>query len=168
LSQPIYALSLFFHIIATVVWLGGLLLITLLVIPEVRRQLEAKPEYYRLLSRLRTRFYPISNLSLVVLVTTGMFQMSSDPNYDGIMQFNNAWSQVMLLKHLAIVGMVVAGILLQFGVAPALERTSVLLERDKTSPDEWRRLHRRENWLTWVILLLGVLVLACSAWAVSL
>lgn len=168
MSQPIYALSLFFHIVATVIWLGGLALITILVIPEVRRLLETQPEYYRLLSRLRTRFYPISNLSLVVLITTGMFQMSSDPNYDGLMQFNNAWSQVMLLKHLAIVGMVVAGSLLQFAVAPALERTSLLLERKSTTLDEWRCLHRREVGLTWVILLLGVLVLACSAWAVSL
>jgi uncharacterized membrane protein len=167
-SQSTLALSLFFHIGATVIWIGGLLITVILVWPEVRRVLEENVALYTLLSRLRKRFYPISNLSLVVLITTGLFQMTADPNYDGVMQFNNTWSQVMLLKHIAIVGMALAGLLLQFGVVPALERTTLLLSKDKGDIATWERLRRREVILTWVSVVLGVAVLAFSAWATSI
>lgn len=167
-SQQILALSVFFHISATVIWIGGLLITVLLVWPEVQRTIAGSPALYRVLSRLRRRFYPISNLCLVVLVVTGLFQMSLNPNYDGLMQFNNEWSRVILLKHIALAGMVLSGALLQFGVAPALERTSLLLEHGKGDEAEWQRLRRLEMRLTWLNVGLGVLILAFSAWAVSL
>lgn len=168
MSASTLALSLFFHIGATVIWIGGLLITVILVWPEMRRVLEENVALYQLLSRLRRRFYPISNLCLVVLVTTGLFQMTASPHYNGLMQFDNEWSQVMLLKHIAIVGMVIAGVILQYGVTPSLERTSLLLERGKGDVVQWQRLRRREVMLTWVNVGLGVLVLAFSAWATAL
>ncbi len=167
-NQTILAVSLFFHLMSTVIWIGGLVILSILVFPEARRVLENQPVLYRLLSRLRKRFTPLSNLALAVLIVTGLTQMSLDPNYNGILQFTNTWSVVMLLKHLTIIGMVVCGLILQYAVAPALERTSLLVERGKGDPEEWARLRRREVRLTWVNVILGVLVLAFSAWAGSL
>jgi hypothetical protein len=94
--------------------------------------------------------------------------MTADPNYEGVMQFTNDWSRAILLKHLAIGGMVVCGVALQFWVAPALERASLLAERGKGDPEAWARLHRYEVRLTGVNLALGVLVLAFTAWATAL
>lgn len=168
MSDSLLALSLFFHISSTVIWIGGLFIMVLLVWPEMRRVLDKQPELYRMLSRLRSRFYPISYICLAVLIVTGLFQMTADPFYDGVMQFTNQWSQVMLIKHLAIAGMVVTGVLLQSGVIPALERTSLLVERDKGDIDEWQKLRQREILLTWVSVILGFCVLALSAWAGSL
>lgn len=168
MSQPLYALSLFFHLVATAVWIGGLLLTVALVWPAVNRVLREQPSLYRLLNRWRDRFTPVSNLSLVVLIVTGLFQMTADPFYDGLMNFDNEWSRVMLLKHLTIVGMVLSGLLIQYGVAPALERNTLLLERGKGDAAQWARLHRREVWLTRANAALGLLVLGFSAWAGSL
>lgn len=168
MSQPTLAISLFFHLVATVVWVGGLVILALLVWPETRRLLAASPALYALLTRLRWRFFPLANLSLVVLVITGLFQMTADPNYKGILDFGNEWSRAMLFKHIAFAGMVVCGLLLQFGVAPALERASLLAERGKGDPAEWERLRRREVRLTWLNLGLGVLVLVFTAWATAL
>jgi uncharacterized membrane protein len=162
------ALSLFFHIVATVIWIGGLLLTVLLVWPEVRRVLEDQPSLYRLLSRWRQRFAPISNLALATLLVTGLIQMSLDEYYEGFMSFENQWSQVMLVKHIAIVFMALVGLALQYGVVPALERASLLVERGKGDPQVWAALRRREVALTWVNVGLGLLVLALSAWAGSL
>jgi hypothetical protein len=75
---------------------------------------------------------------------------------------------VIFAKHIAIVGMVFSGAILQFGITPALERTSLLLERDKGDKVTWERLRRREIRLTWLNTGLGVIVLAFSAWAGSL
>ncbi|MDL1901010.1 hypothetical protein FBR02_09610 [Anaerolineae bacterium CFX9] len=168
MSQSALAISLFFHLSATVIWIGGLVILSILVIPETRRILQESPALYRLLSRWRKRFFPLSNLSLIVLIVTGLLQMTADEYYDGLMQFDNEWSRVLLVKHIAIIGMVIAGLVLQYGVAPALERATMLLERGKGDADAIASLRRREARLTWLNVVLGVMVLACSAWAGSL
>jgi putative copper export protein len=144
----------------------------ILVWPTMKRSLQEQPALYRTLSDLRKRFYPISNLCLAALITTGLFQMTADPNYNGLLTFDNTWTQVMLAKHAVIVGMAIAGVVLQYVVAPELERVSLLLERDKGDPAQnaatWQSLRRREVWLTWLNGLLGVAVLGFSAWATSI
>ena len=167
-QSTILAISLFFHLLATAVWVGGLIITSLLVWPEVRRTLENTPTLYSFLNRLRKRFTPWGNLSLAVLLATGMFQMSLDENYNGFMDISNQWSMVILFKHIAIAGMIISGILLQYGVAPALERTTLLLEHGKGDPKDWESLRSRETRLTGFNVILGVMVLAFSAWAGSL
>ena len=165
MSPSLLAVSLFFHLMATVIWIGGLMVITALVVPAARRALGDGS--IELLRRLRTRFTPISNLCLVVLFVTGMFQMSADSNYDGLLQFNNSWSVAMLLKHVATIGMVVFALVLQYGVVPALERATLLLERGKGDAAETARLRRREDALMWANIALAVVVLACTAYATA-
>jgi uncharacterized membrane protein len=112
------AINYFFHLIATIVWIGGLALLVLVVWPAARQSLEGDPAQASLLKAIRQRFTPLANLSLVVLIVTGMFQMSADPNYDGMLVIDNDWSRAILLKHVAILGMVIAGVAVQWGVAP--------------------------------------------------
>ncbi len=168
MSEAALALSLFFHIGATVIWIGGILLVTFLVVPELNRALADQPALYQLLRRLRKRFTPLGNLSLAALIVTGLLQMSTDPNYEGLLSFSNRWSQVLLLKHLLLIVMAAAGLLLQIAVAPALERTSLLLERGRGDADEWERLRGRERRLTLLIALLAVSILAASAWLTAI
>src|SRR6187549_2402877 len=99
-NQTILAISLFFHLMSTVIWIGGLVILSILVFPEARRALENQPALYTLLSRIRKRFTPLSNLALAVLIVTGLTQMSLDSNYEGILQITNTWSVVLLLKHI--------------------------------------------------------------------
>jgi len=116
-------------------------------------------------NRLRKRFTPLGNLSLAVLIFTGLVQMSLDENYKGFLDFSNTWSVIILLKHVAIAGMIASGAILQYGIFPALDRTSLLIERNKGDTATWESLRRREILLTWANTLLGVAVLAFSAWA---
>lgn len=168
MSPLILAISYFFHLVATVVWIGGMVILALLVWPEARRVLADSPGLYRFLTRLRKRFLPWSNLSLAVLIVTGLIQMTADPNYEGMLKFSNDWSRAILLKHIAIAGMVFCGIALQFWVVPALERASLLVEREQGDPETWARLRRYEVRLTWLNIALGILVLAFTAWATAL
>lgn len=169
MTPSVLALSLFFHISATIIWIGGLLVTILLVWPASRHALAGTPALYRFLGGLRRRFYPISNLCLGVLIVTGLFQMTADPNYDGVMQFTNDWTRIMLAKHILVFVMAGAGLLLQLGVAPALERTSLLLEYSKgdseTNERDWQRLRQREVRLTWLCTGLGVFIVGLSVWA---
>ena len=168
MSEAALALSLFLHIVATVIWIGGILLITFLVVPELNQVLTEQPTLHQILSRIRKRFTVLGNLALAALIVTGVLQMSTDPNYEGLLRFSNRWSQVLLLKHILIIVMAVCGLILQFAVAPALERTSLLRERGKGDADEWRRLQRRERRLTIIIAFLAMGVLAASAWLTAI
>ena len=168
MSEAALALSLFAHILATVIWIGGILLVTFLVIPELNRALAEQPALYQLLRRLRKRFTPVSHLALAALIVTGLLQMSADPNYEGLLRFSNRWSQVLLIKHILLIIMAAAGLVLQLGLAPALERTSLLLEHGKGDEEEWRRLRGHERRLTLFIAALAVLILAASAWLTAI
>ncbi len=168
MNEAALALSLFIHIAATVIWLGGILLITFLVVPELNRALAEQPALYRILRRLRARFTLVGNLSLALLVLTGFLQMSDDPNYAGLLRFDNRWSQALLLKHLLIILLALAGLFLQFGVAPALERASLLRERGKGDLLDWQRLRQRERRLTLLIAALALAILASSAWLTAI
>lgn len=168
MSPPILAISYFFHLIATVLWVGGLVTMTVLVWPATKRALADTPGAMTLLELIRKRFTPLANFSLVVLIFTGFIQMSGDSNYDGLMVFDNDWSRAILLKHIAIFGMVLCGLLLQFRVTPAMERISLLLERGKGDPAEYERLQKQEQRLTWVNAGLGIFVLAFTAWATAI
>lgn len=168
MSLSILAISYFFHLLATVIWIGGLVILAILVWPETRRALAGSPMLLSLLTRLRQRFFPLTNLSLAVLVVTGLFQMTGDPNYEGVLQFSNDWSRAMLLKHIAIAGMFISGLGLQFWVAPALDRIQMLAERGKADQDSWERLRRQEVYLTWLNVILGLAVLGFTAWATAI
>ena len=168
MSQGVLALCLFAHILATVLWIGGILLLTFLVMPQFSGMLEGNAALRNLLLRLRKRFANISNLSLAALIVTGLLQMTADPHYDGLLQFDNAWSRALLLKHGLIVVMAGLGLALQLGIAPALERASMQLAAGADDALAWRRLRRREQQLTWLIALFALSILAVSAWLVSL
>ena len=83
-------------------------------------------------------------------------------------KFTNDWSRAILFKHIAILGMFLCGLALQYYVAPDLERATLLIEHHKGDPAELERLRRREARLTWINVGLGVLVLGFTAWATAL
>ena len=163
------------HLLATVVWLGGLSVLVLLVVPALNRAVSSNPLLYTLLASLRRRFAPVGNLALLVLIVTGLFQMTDNPAYGGLLRFDNTWSVVLLVKHILIALLAVLGLAIQSLIAPRLERVTLLLRRqpDADSPaiarsDEpaamWQRLHRQERILSLAMLLLAAGILVLSAW----
>ena len=73
-----------------------------------------------------------------------------------------------MFKHIAILGMFVCGLILQYQVVPELERATLLVEHHKGDPAELERLRRSEARLTWINVGLGVLVLGFTAWLTAL
>src|SRR5258708_5482420 len=170
MSDTLLALSFFFHLVATIVWLGGLVFMIIIVWPETRTLIARQDQsgaLLDLLDRLRKRFYPLANLSLVLLIVTGLYQMETNRHYDGLLQLTNDWTRAILLKHVAVIGMLVIGAIMQWSVLPALERVSLLARRGKDSPD-LERLRRRERQLSALNLTLGIVVLLFTAIATSI
>ena len=86
---------------------------------------------------LQRRFMPWANVSLVILLVTGLVQMTNDTNYSGFLSINSVWAWAILIKHLAFVGMVLITIFVQVTLYPSMSRLSLLAEkRPKTAAVE--------------------------------
>lgn len=160
---PVWALSVAYglHMLATVIWIGGLAALVLFVLPVARHSLDAEA-YAKLVDKAQGRLDPLGWLSLVVLVATGLFQMSASPNYQGLLAVNNRWSIAILLKHIVFIGMVGVSAYLTWGLMPALRRLAFLKAKGHETPEE-ERLQRQEIRLLRLNLVLGVIVLGLTA-----
>lgn len=158
----ILALSYWLHMVATIVWVGGLALMALVVWPGARAVLGPGPQLADLLTRLQRRFTPWAWGSLAVLTATGLTQMAANENYDGALRITNTWAVAILLKHIAVGGMVLIGVYQQWSVQPALVRLATLQAHGRDAPG-LEALRRRELQLTRLNLACGVLVLAFTA-----
>ena len=62
------AASYMLHMIATVIWIGGIVFMALVLTPT----LKDVPESGRVFAAVRRRFGPLAGLSLIVLIVTSM------------------------------------------------------------------------------------------------
>jgi uncharacterized membrane protein len=158
------------HLIATVIWVGGLFVQAVILWPAVRGALGPGLLLADVQARWRRVFNPLSWLSLALLIGTGMFQMSADPNYHGTLVIDSPWSIAMLVKHGAAGAMALIGVISQTLVQPALARAQLQLRRGR--PDALgagpTALEIRETQLLWLNLACALVVLICTAIATSL
>src|SRR5829696_947889 len=114
----ILAFSYWLHMLATIVWVGGLALMALVVWPGARAVLGPGPEFAALIRRLQRQFSLMAWASLAVLTATGLTQMAANENYTGVLQIGNPWAVAILAKHLAIGGMILIGMYMQLTLHP--------------------------------------------------
>ncbi len=164
---PAWALALTYwlHMVATVVWIGGIVMANFIVVPLSRSML-TETAYFLFYERLSQRLQSIGWVALAVLTATGLFQMSAHPAYQGFLVIESAWAVAIFLKHIAVAGMVLAGIGMTWGVMPQLRRLNYLLTTGKRVDEATRgQLHHRQARLWRLNLVLSVVVLLLTAWA---
>ena len=164
-SSFLLTASFLFHLIATVVWVGGLVTISFVIEPIANRVLTDRAEAARVLDAVQKRFQPLANLSLIVLLLTGMVQLVNNRFYKGLLQMDNVWSAAILLKHLAVGVMIAVAAYVTFSVQPALRRNALLVANGVENPVEAARLQSQNTRLTRLNLGLMILVLIFTALA---
>ena len=167
MATPVWALSIAYwlHMLATVLWIGGLAALSLIVLPAARKVLDPGA-YADLLAALQKRIDPLGWFSVIVLLASGMLQMSSSPNYGGFLSINGLWGSSILIKHFLFGLMVIVSGYITWGLLPALRRAAILQASGKDVPDG-EALKKREIFLLRLNLILGVLVLLLTAIARS-
>jgi uncharacterized membrane protein len=153
------------HILATVIWIGGLTSLSIFILPVARHTLSPQ-DYSKFLSAVQKRLQPISWLCLVTLIFTGLFQMVTSPNYHGFLVISNTWSQAILLKHIAVAAMLALSAYVTWVLIPALERMAFLQALGKLAdPIQVEKLEQRQLSLLQLNLFLAILILLLTAWA---
>lgn len=171
MSTPTWALTLayWFHMLATVVWVGGLSTLALLILPIAQRKLD-QAAFSVQLEGIQSRLDILGWFSLALLTGTGLVQMSGNPNYEGLLAFSNLWSAAILLKHIFFLAMVAVSAYITWGVIPRLRRT--VLYRSKlqvqNQADDLEPILKTNRRLVYLNLALGVIVLAFTAAARAL
>lgn len=163
-------LAYWLHMLATVIWIGGLSALALIVLPAARATLDAGA-FAAFLGGLQRRLDPLGWFCLLILVATGMFQMSASPHYQGFLAIHNLWAGAILLKHLLFFGMAGLSAYLTWGLAPRLRRLALLqahqAQSGQVSLEGAARLQQQELNLLRLNLVLGILILALTALARS-
>jgi len=173
MATPDWALTIAYwlHMIATVVWIGGLAAMIFLAAPISRVRLDEGGDE-RLRLRSLQRFDSLVWFCIILLVGTGLLQMSSHPNYQGFLDIGNRWSTVILIKHLLFLVMVLISAYLSWGLTPKLDRF-ILFKTQKRGAngdqgdgsylESTRKITRRISILLTINLVLGICVLGLTA-----
>jgi len=104
MSQILISISIWLHALATVVFLGHYLLLSLIYLPVLSKNGSGTA-----LSAISKRSRPWLYVSLLIFIITGTYLMLIDSGYRGFMDFGNLWGILMLVKHLLMLGMMAMG-----------------------------------------------------------
>ncbi|MFZ5857098.1 MAG: CopD family protein [Chloroflexota bacterium] len=164
-TPPIWALTLVYwlHMLATVAWIGGIVSISILVLPAAHKSLKPA-DLLAFIEAIQKRLEPLAWFSLGLLIATGLFQLSANSHYNGFFDVSTQWSLAILIKHGLVVVMVVVSAVQTWEVLPAIRRT--LMRRDKgASEEEIVKLQTREERLLRMNFILSILILGATALA---
>lgn len=163
--MPDWALTLVYwlHMTATVVWIGSVAGLILLVSPVANRRLDVHDQF-ELFEGIRTRLESLSWLCLFLILTTGLFQMSVNRNYHGLVEIENTWEAAILTKIGLLLLLAVVSALMSWGIAPAIQRAKIRYRRSRDTA-ELLLLRSRERLLLALQFLVAVLILLATALA---
>ena len=151
MTTILIALSYWTHALATVIFIGHFLLLSLIYLPVL-----SKDGNGLALSEISKRSRPWLYASMTILAITGTYLTIADPNYLGLGNFGNFWGVMMLVKHLLIVGMLLMGFWFN-----AIMRVGPLMSSNTGAAQAIARFH----WYNNAMALSGVLVLLLTALA---
>ena len=167
----ILSLSHFLHLLATVVWIGGIVMILFVILPGARGALESAPMLGRLMKEITKRFTPMANVSILVLIVTGIFILQYEENFTGFSDKKNLWNIIMFLKHFLVAVMILIHFYRGLVLTPKIGRLSLQtneLPEPSSLSSNIARLQRFSLNLVKTNLVLGLIVLLLTGISSSL
>jgi putative copper resistance protein D len=152
-----YSLVVSVHILAAVVWVGGMLFLSLVLAPLVRSR-KAAPEFMALFRSAALRFRVVAWAAIGVLLLTGPMLLSQRGI---VLTAPSSWPHIVRLK-LALVGvLLVHTILHDLVLGPRISQAVAVPESSRTA---WEHVVvRTARWLPRVSLLLALAVVIAAA-----
>jgi uncharacterized membrane protein len=102
----IVSLSHFLHITATVVWIGGIFMTLLVILPGSKTALESAPLVGKLMKEIGQRFTPLANMSIWILIVSGLTLLYANRKFISMSDFSTIWNNIIFWK-IAVVAVMV-------------------------------------------------------------
>ncbi len=145
------------HLLATVIWIGGIAFILFIAIPSAKQVLGA--EAGKLMGAISKRFTPFVNFSIICLIVTGLVLSWFNKHVSETGISENILTSGLILKHILVLGMVVVHFYRGLVLNPKIVKI--------TSVNEKAALQKLSLNLVKVNFALGLLVLLLSGFIVS-
>lgn len=152
--HALYLISVWLHITAAMVWIGGMVFLALILVPALR-----KPEYQAVAPALvyvtGIRFRWVGWSCLALLVLTGLFNLA-ERGVGWADLWSSGFGQRLGFK-LVVVGLILLlSVLHDFFIGP---KAGLLLRQAPGSPAA-QRLRRQASWIGRLNLILGLVATA--------
>jgi len=159
----VVALSHFLHAMGTVVWIGGILMTLLVIVPGSKAALESPPLVGKLMKEVARRFTPLANMSILLLIATGIIMLYYDKNYTSFLDLKKSWNVVIAIKHSFVATMILIHFYRGLILNPKIEKFSSKRDEIRSA-----RLKKISMDLVKVNLVLGIIVLLLTAVSISM
>ncbi|HUE75745.1 MAG TPA: CopD family protein [Chloroflexota bacterium] len=157
-----YHVSVFVHIVAAMVWIGGMLFLALAIVP-VTRHLPAV-QRSALLGAIGRRFRTIGWISLALLIVTGIVSTSfRGVAWESVLSgaiLGSWFGQVLAIKLVLVAATLAMSAAHDFVVGPASVRVSA--RQDEAAHREAASLRRLASWMGRLNALIALLIVALA------
>jgi len=155
----LYFLSVWLHIIAAAVWIGGMLFLALVIVPLLRHP-EIQPHRAKLLSLLGLRFRIVGWITLATLLVTGLYNVFArgftlQDAFTGSL-WEGDFGQTLAEKLVTFGFILLLSALHDFWIGPKASA----LARQSNPPEELERWRKAASWIGRINLLLALLMVA--------
>jgi putative copper export protein len=106
----------FLHDLFTAVWIGGMIIMALVILPVVKKKIGPGPEGKHLIELMKPRLSKLTYVSIIGLFVTGILLSNSSPLFDGFLSISNQYSVILSIKHILIASMVLIALFRSQGI----------------------------------------------------
>ncbi len=159
----VLALSHFIDVVGTVVWIGGILMTLFVILPGAKTALESPPIVGKLMKEIAKRFTPLANISIILIIVTGIIIYYYDKNYTSFLDLENRWNMMIALKHVFVATMIIIHFYRGLILNPKIERFSSQPNEKQTS-----RLKKISLDLVKANFAFGIIVLLLTVVSISI
>ena len=146
----------FFHLLGTVVWIGGMFYMDLILIPSLAKIDPA--ESGKLMGMIAKKFTITAWSAIIILIITGILKTPSDMYFDT----SDEWGIFLLIKHILIIGSIIVGLVITLVYVPGLKANSP--KPGQRPSAEFEAYSKKIEHLSKTNLVLGILILICASW----
>ena len=115
------------HLVATVLWIGGILFIIFIAIPSSKQVWGA--ESGKLMGEISKRFTPLANYSIVLLFVSGIVLAGLNKQFSVVRTLESNWTMALTLKLVLFFSMTAIHFYRGLVLAPKIMRTATQTEK---------------------------------------
>lgn len=134
MEYTIIAISYWLHLLATVIWIGGIFLILFAALPSAKEYLNKEASGF--MSIIGKRFTPFANYSIFILVITGILMVSLNRGFNSLTTLETIYSKILFLKIIIAVVMIIIHFFRGLCLNPRIARFSSMIEKSSEEESE--------------------------------